>query len=320
MTAPRVSIGMPVFNGEAYLEEALESLVKQTYHDFELIISDNCSTDGTQDICSKFAAGDSRIRYVRQDTNRGAGWNHNYVVDAARGELFKLACYDDICAPRLVEACVALLDRHPEAVLAYSKTDMMRGDMRELDEYRTDMELDSSSTAIRFGDLIDEAPPSFPIFGVIRSRALRRTTLFGSYKASDRVVLVRLALMGRFVQIPEILFFYRWHNDNATHLVKEPHAFYRWWDPKTGSGRIFPETRLLYEYVKSLFMFPLTAQERWQCAREIWWWFQAQRRVIFAELKGLFRPGVTIAQNPTTMADRLARRARRRRIKESVYP
>src|SRR5215472_3946539 len=101
--APRLSIGLPVYNGEDYLAESLEALLGQSYEDFELIISDNASTDSTADICRRYEKQDSRIRYVRQPRNIGAGPNHNYVVRHARGELFKWAAHDDLYARDLLK-------------------------------------------------------------------------------------------------------------------------------------------------------------------------------------------------------------------------
>ncbi len=82
---PRLSIGLPVYNGEEYLTESLEALLGQTYEDFELIISDNDSTDGTADICRRYAKQDSRIRYFRQPRNIGCNPNHNFVIKQAPG-------------------------------------------------------------------------------------------------------------------------------------------------------------------------------------------------------------------------------------------
>ena len=94
--APKVSIGMPVYNGEKYIREALDSLLAQTFTDFELIISDNASTDGTEAICREYAARDPRIRYVRQSENRGPTANFHFVLDEAVGEYFMWAAYDDL--------------------------------------------------------------------------------------------------------------------------------------------------------------------------------------------------------------------------------
>ena len=91
----KVSIGMPVYNGEKFIREALDSLLAQTFTDFELIISDNASTDGTEAICREYAARDSRIRCVRQSENRGACANFQFVLDEAKGEYFMWAAADD---------------------------------------------------------------------------------------------------------------------------------------------------------------------------------------------------------------------------------
>ena len=119
-TAPRLTIGLPVYNGEMYLAESIDALLGQTYKDFELIISDNASTDGTAGICQRYAEQDSRVRYIRQPTNIGLAPNHNAVVEQARGELFKWAASDDLYARELVERCVDALDQRPDVVLAHS--------------------------------------------------------------------------------------------------------------------------------------------------------------------------------------------------------
>jgi len=117
--SPPLTIGLPVYNGQNYVSESLDSLLAQTYTDFELIISDNASTDSTEEICRDYAARDSRIRYVRQPVNIGAAPNHNYLVQAAHGRLFKWAAHDDLFAPKLVERCIEALDQ-PEVILAHA--------------------------------------------------------------------------------------------------------------------------------------------------------------------------------------------------------
>src|SRR5947199_10486063 len=107
MSKPRVSIGIPVYNAENFLREAIESIRQQTFTDFEIVISDNCSTDRTPQICEEYAAKDRRIRYVRNATNLGAGFNHRRVAELARGEFFKWQSRDDLCHPTFLERCVA---------------------------------------------------------------------------------------------------------------------------------------------------------------------------------------------------------------------
>lgn len=118
---PRLSIGLPVYNGEEYLAESLDALLGQTYGDFELVISDNASTDGTQDICREYAARDARIRYLRQPRNIGATPNHNQVFAECRGELFKWASHDDLYGRDLLRRCVEALDARPEVILAHMR-------------------------------------------------------------------------------------------------------------------------------------------------------------------------------------------------------
>src|SRR6266568_1753449 len=110
---PRLSIGLPVYNGDAFLAESLEALLGQTFENFELIISDNASTDGTADICRSYAKQDSRINYIRQPRNIGCARNYNFLVEQARGELFKAAAHDDLYARDLLRLCVEALDENP---------------------------------------------------------------------------------------------------------------------------------------------------------------------------------------------------------------
>src|SRR6201994_1650338 len=126
-TVPRLTIGLPVYNGEKYVAEAIEALLGQTFEDFELIISDNASTDGTAGICRRFGKQDSRIRYVRQPRNIGIAPNHNFVVHEARGELVKWASHDDLYARDMMERCVQALDDDPQVVLAHPWTAIIAG-------------------------------------------------------------------------------------------------------------------------------------------------------------------------------------------------
>src|SRR5947207_10432807 len=118
---PKVSIGLPVFNGEKFLAGALNGLLQQEFEDFELIISDNASTDSTEAICRDFATKDRRIRYQRNKTNIGASGNYNRVFELARGDFFKWASHDDECHPSLVRRCLETFDDAPAlAVLVFT--------------------------------------------------------------------------------------------------------------------------------------------------------------------------------------------------------
>ena len=116
MTTPRVTIGLPVFNGERFLRESVESVLGQDFGDLELLVADNASTDATLDIVHEFAAADRRVRVLRSDRNRGAAWNYNRLVGEARGELFRWHAHDDVLLPAAVQRCVTALDADPGAV------------------------------------------------------------------------------------------------------------------------------------------------------------------------------------------------------------
>ncbi len=310
---------MPVYNGENYLREAITSLLAQTFTDFELIISDNASTDATQAICEEFAAQDSRIRYFRGEQNHGASWNHSFVIDKARAPLFKLAAHDDVCLPTQLERCVAALDANPKAQLAYTQTLMMHGDQSSMTFYRDDVELSVDNPAIRYGDLIHAAPPAFPIFGVVRTQALRSIPGFEAYKASDRVVLIRLALMHPFIFIEEPLFQYRWHDSNASNLMASGSGFYTWWNPTAGQGRVFPECRLMYEHLRSLFLVSLSWSERRACLREWWHWVRNNRQRIKLELKQLVSRAPLPPYPTRTLIDKAMMQRARAEFKAQTY-
>lgn len=119
---PLVSIGVPVYNGERYLEQSLESLLAQTYENLKIILLDNASTDRTGEICRRYAESDSRIRYPRNEKNLGHTVNTNQIVPMARGTYYRQHHDDDLMMPRCTEACVQALESDTKAVLAHTDT------------------------------------------------------------------------------------------------------------------------------------------------------------------------------------------------------
>src|SRR6202011_3838576 len=129
---PTVSIGLPVYNGERYLRETLDSILAQTYHDFEVIISDNGSTDATEQICREYTARDSRIRYHRSAVNRGAAWNYNNVTALSNGKYIKHAAADDLLMPTYLERCVATLEHDQSMTVCHSRSKFIDEDGRSV--------------------------------------------------------------------------------------------------------------------------------------------------------------------------------------------
>ncbi len=118
---PKVSIGFPIYNEEKLLEDKISALLTQTFSDFELIISDNGSTDDTEKICREFANKDSRIKYFRHEKNNGQYWNFQFVLDKATGDYFLWTAADDDFVPEFIERCTTILDTNEKMVGVFSK-------------------------------------------------------------------------------------------------------------------------------------------------------------------------------------------------------
>lgn len=286
MTTPRLTIGLPVYNGENYLAESIDCLLAQTYTDFELVISDNASSDGTEEICRKYAAADDRIRYVRQPVNIGAAPNHNFLVEQARGELFKWAAHDDLFAPKLVESCVELLDANRDAALAHAYMAIVDEHGEVIETYDYTLRTDSASTPERFADLLfTDGGDDF--YGVIRTDVMRAIAPHDSYHNAGRKLVAEMALYGRFLQVPEVMFYRREHPGRGDRLGSV-RAVCRNLDPRRANHST---ARLMGEYMASYFTAvaraPMSSADRRRCYGLLTRWL-AGRTVgrPFQRLKG----------------------------------
>jgi hypothetical protein len=281
---PRLTIGMPVYNGANYLAETLDLILAQTFVDFELVISDNASTDSTAEICRAYAARDSRIRYERLDTNIGAARNFNRLVDMARGEYFKWAAHDDRFTLDFVERCIAVLDREPDVTLCFAQA-------QAIDKYRRPVELFDSKQRLgaprateRFYECINVPHAQTAVFGVMRTSVLRQTRLIGAFSSSDRVLLGEMTLLGRLYEIPHMLFFYRHHEQQSWRAYWGRHRYLAWFDP-TKAGRIsFPHWRLLLEHYITISRAPISPSERLVCLLYLCWWVRLHWRYLLNNL------------------------------------
>lgn len=222
-SGPRVTLGVPVYNGERFLRETLESLRAQTFSDFEMVISDNASTDGTEEIAREVAAADERVRYVRQRRNKGLAANYNDLFRVGTGEYFKWASSDDPCEPRFLERCVAMLDADPGAVLAYCRARFIDERGAELPEHDRGFPLDFEPGSERLRYIIRADHWVNAILGVIRREALGATRLLPNYPGGDYALLGELSVQGRFVETPEALLRRRLHGAASSQLADDPH-------------------------------------------------------------------------------------------------
>ena len=270
---PRVSIGLPVFNGEKYLEETLDSILAQTYSNFELIISDNASTDRTQEICCAYAVRDHRVRYLRNRMNQGAAENFNRTFKLSTGEFFKWAAHDDLIAPDFLLKCVETLDRNPSVILCFSKMEII--DELGNTKGSFDLQLNKVGSAkphMRFGNLILFDRLCFDIFGVIRSIILKKTQLITNHIASDRTLRAELGLLGRFYEIPDVLFYPRDHAERSVRAFPAHHMRAAWFDPENVGKTVFPHCRIFLEYIKAVVRVDLKYRERFGCYLMLVYW------------------------------------------------
>lgn len=263
---PKVTIGVPVYNGGAFLAEALASLCAQSYGNIEIVVCDNASTDDTEAICRSFVSLDPRVRYIRHPSNVGASRNYNRTLELSRGEFFKWAAHDDLCAPTLVESCLAELERRPGAVLAYPRTVVIDETGERLCSYDDGLNLLSPRPSERFRDyLFRSAQECNAVFGLIRSPVLKRTDAIGAFNASDRALLAHLALLGEIVQVPEELFFRRDHGGTSLRANRTAAAVAAWFDPVQRRKVVLPNWRLFREFFRLVRRSPMALPERGLC-------------------------------------------------------
>jgi glycosyltransferase involved in cell wall biosynthesis len=263
-----VTLGVPVFNGRRHLATTLQSLLGQTYADVEVVVSDNASTDGTADIVHDVAANDDRVRYVRSDVNRGAGWNYNRVLELARGDYFKWAAADDVCAPTFVSRCVEALEGRSQAVVAFPQTmliDASGEPAGSLDD--TDLHLTQERPHQRLRQLLQHRVEWHPVFGVIRTADLRTTRGIGNFLSADITLLAELALLGEFHQVPERLFLRRYHDERSVIAHATPAEQLRWYDPSVRQRLVLHQVRLTRELFGAVRRAPLSLAERARCAQ-----------------------------------------------------
>ncbi len=268
-----------MFNGQQYLDAAVDSVLSQTYPDFELLIADNCSTDASLAMARAWQESDRRVKVIESPRNLGAAPNFNRVVTAARGELFKWMACDDLIVPDFLSKCVQRMEQDPAAVLVYSdavKIDEEGNQTRPI--YDTGMELmtNSPDPVIRFRDLVLKDHSCISVFGLFRKDALCKTDLIGSYFASDRVLLADLALLGPFSRIDEPLILHREHLGRSTRSIPRARDRVAWFDTSLSEARVFPHWRLLKEYGSAVARSEMSWRQRAHCFVHLLRWI-AQR-------------------------------------------
>lgn len=262
MTPPPLTVGLPVYNGAAFLQPALESVLGQTFGDLRLVISDNGSTDETQDICRAYAERDDRVTYVRHEVNRGAAWNYNTVFELATSPYFKWAAADDLVAPTFVERCLeAIVAAPPTVALCYPRAVVIDAEGTLIREQDDELDVRGTRPHRRLYRVLLNVVYGNPTFGVARRELLARTRLHGNYPSADWVLLAELALAGEIWELPDRLFLRREHAGTSRVATADLQELAEWFDP--AAPPIKSEHRkLLVEFLAGIRHADLTPTDR----------------------------------------------------------
>jgi glycosyltransferase involved in cell wall biosynthesis len=280
---------MPVYNGERFVAQAIESLLAQTLGDLELVICDNASEDRTEEVCRQYAARDPRVRYYRNESNLGAARNYNRVFELSQGTYFKWAAHDDVCAPEFLEQCAAVLDRDPGVVLCFPRTRVVNEAGETLLEYSSTLTRTAlPAPEVRFANVVRGRPRCSEVFGLMRSAVLRETPLIAPFVASDRALLAELALRGRFHEVPAYLFSNRDHPHRSINRFRE-RDLGAWFDPALAGRIALPQWRLLREYSHCARRAGTGAIRILRAHLTLIAWMRDERWSLFRELGGAVR-------------------------------
>jgi glycosyltransferase involved in cell wall biosynthesis len=260
---PLVSIGLPVYKGERFLPLALESLLAQDHEKFELIISDNASTDATAEICHRYMIMDNRIRYVRNDVNLGAAINFNRVFHLSAGKYFMWAAHDNIWDKSYISKCVARLEEYPTAVLCFSEVTFINEDGGYRSLYKN-AETIGKDIPARIRVLTTSNANGCPIYGLIRPEVLKQTRLFTDIFSPDFILLLELSLLGEFIKVPEPLLSLRLPGHTKT--IREYQEIV---NPVNVAPLAAPYTELMRELLRVVSGADLTEPVRLQIFSEL---------------------------------------------------
>ncbi len=287
-TSP-VAIALPVYNGAAFVAEAISSVLAQSFGDFTLYILDNASVDSTEEICRQFVAEDSRLRYWRHDTNIGAARNFNagFALASDKHEYFKWMAHDDRIAPDYLKQTLRVLRADSGCVLCHCTVEMIDELGRPIRAYESGLSRLSGRPAQRFGDMASLRHWCFDVFGVYRTQVLAKTPLIAPYIGSDRNLLAEVALHGTIEVLPEALFQSREHKSRSirTLPLRERGS---WFAPELAGRTTLPNWRHLLEFARSLNRAPIPVSDRGLGYAELARWIVKSRRELMSDLTTSF--------------------------------
>ncbi|MEN6467039.1 MAG: glycosyltransferase [Syntrophaceae bacterium] len=279
-----LSVGLPVFNGEKYIAQAIESILVQDFENFELIISDNCSTDRTRDICLYYQGRDSRIHYHRFDENMGMLTNFLAVLGLSESPFFMFASHDDLREKSFMSSCLCDLLCDPSIALVFTRSKVMDADSNYLGIANDGLSAFDENPAERFRHVIWELGMCNAMLGVFRTSMLKKITCWGATQFFDTLLLAEISLLGKIVQLEDPLFIrrltrnynYRSHDERNTQLIFEI-------DPKLlKEGITLPHCRLAYGHLDIINQSALDDPEKENLMKEV---FHCFRKRYHAQMK-----------------------------------
>lgn len=285
---PTLSIGLVVYNGDNYLSTAIESILNQSYRDFELIISDNGSTDDTEEICLKYKELDQRIKYFRYETNRGAAWNYNNVYSHSKGKYFKFLNHDDLYHPFYLEKCILKLENNPNAVLCYSKRIVINSLGQEEDRIDDNLQLIDNKANKRFNKFLKRFRYTtfwaVIVLGVIRKDALEKTDIMKDFSAADMILLAQLVLKGKFLEIDDYLLYNRRHSQMSNKVNTTTSQLAEFYNPKNKNKICFPRWRWSVEFLKTISKSDISLFQKFSCIKSVLIWIVVRSKSLIADI------------------------------------
>jgi glycosyltransferase involved in cell wall biosynthesis len=285
-----ISVGMPVYNGEKFIAESIQSILNQTLTEFELIISDNASSDRTEEICRAFVDKDPRIRYYRNAENIGAARNYKRLLDLARGEYFRWSNSDDLIAPQLHASCLDALESNAEAVLSYGKTKLIDERGATIKFYEDNLHLTQRLASERLPRYFEQVGLTNVIYGLMRTSAVRQTSVFGdgSLPGADISFMAELVMLGTFIEVPDVMFFRRMHEGASTADREDSNRKQAFWRGESIPFTL-PTLRQCFRYLRRIWKIDELIAEKLRLSayilrRLIW-----QRSRVVSELIAALR-------------------------------
>jgi len=258
-------MGMPVYNGANYLVKALDSLLSQSFTDFEIVIVDNASTDATELICKDYLGRDSRIKYFRNPSNVGAALNYQIALEKTSGEYFKWAAHDDVYDAGWLKRCVDILDSNPNVILAYTRTVFIDANDIEISRFNDPFRILEDKPYWRFRQMVVKLRWCHAIFGLMRRELPAGLKPIGNYIGSDMVYLAELALHGKFIEDESYGFHRRMHNNSSQQANRNVENLQEWYDPRTKGKLYLRHWRFLKEYALCVSRAPVSVTQKLRC-------------------------------------------------------